>query len=238
MKPERATLAEQFGRSVNASQQRIAARSPGGESSLQQVAAMGAGALHVHHGADRAQAPVAAVLARPGHQAEAQDVLVAELSPLLWHIRYGGQHGFIERAARLFAAWMSFRGRFHALPLEEREGLLLRLASRALHEWLSDRCIACGGSGKLERSRTGAWIRPRGSMQRNATFRVCPACAGSRRQAVSHAQRVQALGMTRERYDAERWDATCTAAITWLNRDLGRMTRPLTVQLERSRKRV
>lgn len=242
MSAERRTLQEQVGKAFNSSALRIEGRSPGAESSLQQVAALGAAALHVQHGVDRGRglaSIVATAIANPAHQPDPQDVLVAELAALLWHIRYGAQHDFVPRAATQFAIWLAYRGRFGFLPAAERAGLLHKLAVRALHEWLSDRCIACGGSGKEERSRTGAWIRPRGSMQRNATFRTCKACAGTRRQPVSHAQRAQALGLTRQRYDDERWDAHCGAAISWLGKQIApRLKRPLTVQLERGTKRV
>lgn len=222
----RPLLQEQVGRSLNS------------EGPLEYVAAMGAAELHVHHGADRKGMPVSVVVGTKGHTPDPQDVLAAELASLLWHIRYAGQHGFVPRAAILFAGWMGYRGRFGSVPAIERSSLLHKLATRALHEWLSDRCIACGGSGKLERSPSGSWIRPRGSMQRNAVFRTCKACDGSRRQAVSHAQRVQLLGITRQRYDAERWDAHFKAALHWLSAHVSpRLNRPLTVQLERRKKR-
>lgn len=234
-KAERRTIQEHIGRAVNANTLRTEGRAPGAETALLQVAAFGAAQLHVHHGADRRHQPIATVVSTPGHVPDEQDVLVSELSGLLWHIRYGGQHGFVPRATLLFALWMSHRGRFGAMVAEERAPLLHRLSVQAMHEWLSDRCIACGGSGKLERSASGSWIRPRGSMQRNATFRTCPGCDGSRRQAVSHTRRAVALGIDRKRYDDERWDAHCKAALTWLDKQLAkRPNRPLAAQLERT----
>jgi hypothetical protein len=206
------------------------------ETPLTQVAALGAAALHIHHGADRRRVPVATVLSDPHHVPDPQDVLASDLAVCLWHIRYGGQFGMVPRAVSLFASWMAYRGRFK--DVADAASLLPRLAARSIHESLSDRCVACGGSGKLERSRSGSWIRPRGSMQRNATFRTCAACEGSRRQAISHTARRMALGITKERYDEERWDAHCKAALTWLSLRLSaRLNRPLTVQLERSKKR-
>lgn len=235
---ERRTLQERVGVSMNSSTLRMRGTDPGAETALERVAALGAAGLHVHHGADRLQLRVAAVVMQPAHKPASDDALAAELASLLWHIRYAGQHGYVERAGKLFAYWMRGRGRLAALAQEERDGLLGKLAMRALHEWLSDRCIACGGSGKLEKSRTGSWIRPRGSMQRNATFRVCTACDGSRRQATSHSQRVTALGISRDRYDSERWDAICKAAVHWLGNILpARLRRPLTLELEKSTKR-
>lgn len=232
MKTERPGLQEQVGRSMNSSHLEHRAD---GDMAVVQIGALGASGLHIHHGADYLRVPVASVLADPEHVPEAQDVIVSELASCLWHIRYAGQFGMVPRAVSLFAQWMVYRGRFNGVA--DRASLLPRLAARVIHESLSDKCIACGGSGKLERSRTGSWIRPRGSMQRNATFRTCGACEGSRRQSISHTERRIALGITRERYDQERWDAHCKAALTWLDRNIGRLNRPLTVQLERSKKR-
>jgi hypothetical protein len=103
---------------------------------------------------------------------------------VLWHVRYGGQFGQVPTAIRLFAAWLVHRQAI--LRLRDVEHLQLRLSfsTRLMHEWLSDRCIKCAGSGKQQKSRTGQWIKPQGSMQRNAIFRVC-----SRRATVHGASR-------------------------------------------------
>lgn len=246
---ERTSLQEQLGVSFNSSSLRMNARAPSGETALQRVAALGMAVLHVQHGADRTGpggrgGPIAEVLADPRHAPKAMDQIAGELASLLYHIRYGGQHGFVHQAIVLFAGYIGLRarfgrhGQFAAMDDRERQQLLLRFAERALHEWLSDRCVACGGSGKLERSPSGSWIRPRGLMQRNATFRVCDACHGSRRAVPSHTARRVALGVTIHQYEAQRWAQHFNAAFTWLSRDVGRLTRPLTAQLERSKKRV
>lgn len=227
-------LQEQIGRALNTSHLEHRRER---DTAVVLVGALGAAALHIHHGADRRREPVSTVLLDPAHQVDPQDAVAAQLALSLRHVREGGQGSEIPRAVRLFTAWLGFRSRFHAI--EDRDVLLPKLAERALHEWLSDKCIACGGSGKLERSPTGSWLRPRGSMQRNATFRTCPACEGSRRQAISHTARRVALDITRERYDDERWDAHFKAALSWLAMKISpRLNRPLTVQLERSKKRV
>lgn len=234
MKPQRAGLQEQMGRALNTShlEHRETQEMP-----VDLVGALGAAGLHIHHGADRRREPVATVLGAATHEVDPQDAIAAELATLLWHVRYAGQYDMVQRSIMLFARWMTYRGRFDGIA--DRDELLPRLAARAIHELLSDRCIACGGSGKLERSRTGSWIRPRGSMQRNATFRTCSACEGTRRQAISHTERRIVLGVTRERYDQERWDAHFKAALTWLTmRLMARLNRPLTVQLGRSKNRV
>ncbi|TAK45246.1 MAG: hypothetical protein EPO27_10525 [Betaproteobacteria bacterium] len=240
----RVDLREIVGRSLNSSSLTIAGRAPSAETPLQRVGALGLAALHIHHGADRLGVPVATVVSRPAHVPDRRDVIAADLARNLWHIAYARQHEAVPKATELFAEWMSTAARVTShfekhgpTQAAEQHELLRRFAVHVLHEWLSDRCIACGGSGKLERSRTGSWVRPRGSMQRNAVFRVCPACHGSRRQAPSHGARARALEITNAQYEHERWAAHFTAAQAWLNSQILRLMRPLTIQLERGRKR-
>lgn len=248
MSSNRRTIQEQLGVSFHASALRLEARAIGGETDLQRVAALGAAVLHVQHGADRAGpdgrgAPVAEVIGSPLHRPKAIDQIAGELAGVLYHLRFGGQHALVSQAVTLFSAYIAFRRRFgpegflSALQAEQRAQLLRRFAERALHEWLSDRCVACGGSGKLERTDSGSWVRPRGMMKRNATFRDCPTCHGSRRAVPSHTARRKALGISFKEYDAQGWAQHFNAALTWLGRDVGRLCRPLTVQLERSRRR-
>jgi hypothetical protein len=211
------------------------------ERALDRIAALGAAQLAVSTGADIENVSIAGTRhVVYGRALDVRDVQAAELGGLLWHIRYGGQHGLIPRAVKLYARWLQQNRRdYEAFIDEEQRALLEKFSARVMHEWLSDRCIACGGSGKLERTRQGGWIRPRGSMQRNATFRVCTSCNGTRRAAISHAERIKWLAMTRERYDAERWGRRFEAAITWLNQHHAkRLTRPLTNQLERRKRHV
>jgi hypothetical protein len=161
--------------------------------------------------------------------------MAAELGSMLWHIRYGGQHGLVTRAIPIYARWLQGRRAFEQC---KDAPLIERFAGRALHEWLSDRCAPCGGSGKLERTRAGGWIRPRGSMQRNAVFRVCSACNGTRRASVSHTERVRWLGLTHELYEGERWGQRFNAALAWLSVHAARIQRPLTAELERRKRRI
>jgi hypothetical protein len=160
-------IRELIGIAVNTS---VLTLKEGQERALDRVAALGAASLAVSVGADRENVTIAASRHQVyGDDLDARDVLVAELGPMLWHLRYGGQHGLIPKAVPLYARWLSGRRIFETVT---DTALLERFSARALHEWLSDRCMACGGSGKLERTRSGSWIRPRGSMQRNAVFRV------------------------------------------------------------------
>lgn len=254
MSSERRTLQELVGVSLHASNLRIASRSDSGETALLRVAALGAAMLHVQHGADgrgpsggggsrSGGGTLAEVVADPAHRPSAQDQVLGELAGALYHLRYGGQHELVGQTVTLFAAYIGMRQRFGQggflgkLAPIERAGLIRRFATRALHEWLSDRCIACGGCGRLERASSGSWIRPRGLMKRNAVFQACRTCHGSGLAMPSHTARRAALGIGLEQYEREAWAQHFRAAFTWLARDVGRLYRPLTAQLERSKKR-
>lgn len=235
MKPERRMISEKVGSAVNAAHLEHRERE---ETAIDLVGALGAAALHVHHGSDYRREPVVFTLADPKHQVNPQDALAAELGSLLAHIRDGKQHGQVPLAVRTYARWLAYRGRF--ARIDGAAALLPLLAARALHEYLSDRCPRCGGTGRLEVSGSGLLVRGSGRMARNAVFRNCPAkqgCGGSGRPVPSHTARRMALGLTPERYDAEGWGASVQAAIAWLGRLQGRMRRPLTVQLKDAIKR-
>lgn len=234
-KPERQrpTLKEQLGRSFNASVLRTTGRSPDIETPLVQVAAFGAARLHIAQGADRGR-PIQNPAPDP------RDQVAAELVSLLWHIRYGDQRGHLAAAIRLFAEWMAMKERFKVYP--DHDVLLPKLAARALHEWLSDRCPRCGGTGRLEVTKEGNLVRGRGVMARNARFTMCGGklgCGGSGRPVPSHTARRMALGIELKRYDDERWSSHFAAAMNWLNAHLtDRANRPLTSQLERGKTRT
>ena len=209
------------------------------ERALDRVAALGAASLAVHLGADVQGVPIAGARALVyGAELDPRDVLAGELIPVLWHIRYGAQFGMVPTAINLFADWIAYRPAFSEYVGEEHSGIRRRFAERVVHEWLSDRCVSCGGSGKHQRSQTGSWLRPTGTMQRNATFRPCDACHGSRRSPVRHPERMKALELTRDQYEQQRWPQRFNAAMTWLSEMLPtRIVRALTEQLER-RKRL
>lgn len=245
----RRTLQEQVGVALNSSSLRIESREPGAETSLLHVAALGAAVLHVKHGADRLGpdgrgGPIAEAVTSTRHAASTRDQVAGELAGVLYHVRIGGQHGGLGEAVTLFSMYISLRRRFGPegflgeICAEKRTLLLLRFSERALHEWLSDRCVACAGSGKLERTESGSWIRPRGLMKRNAVFRDCTVCHGSRRAVPSHTARRKALQISFSEYEAQGWGQHFNAALTWLSRDIARLSRPLTVQLERGTKRT
>lgn len=228
----RPDIREQLGVAVNATNLRTEARQPGAETAVLKVAALGAATLTVQLNADRDAVPLAANRER---QLDPKHVLAGELGSLLWHIRYGGQHGLVPRAIKLFTAWLDYRGRFEQVP--DRARVLPLFAARVMHEYLSDKCIACGGTGKLEMTRTGTLIRPRGAMQRNAVFRPCKACGGNGHQAISETLRRKALSLTHQQYDEQGWARHFPAAQMWLKQCATRVRHPLTIQLERRTKR-
>lgn len=241
----KASVFEQVGIAVNSSS---LALDPLAERAIEKVAALGAAAAHVACGADlagltlaaaqldvyRESASMADLMLDPGTP-DVRDQIAGELGPMLIHVREGAQLGLVPSAVVLFARWLKHRRLFAGVDPVKLE----RFSARVLDEWLSDRCVACGGSGKLERTRAGGWIRPRGSMQRNATFRPCTGCQGSGRAMASHGGRARGLDLSMEQYESDRWSQKFNAATMWLSTLVhGRMKRPLTNQLERRKKRV
>lgn len=240
-------IRELIGSAVNSSRLVIEARREG---PLERVAALGAAALEIAAGADRQNLTIAAmqpeVYSRSMSKAalmihvgglDDRDVIASELGPVLWHVRDGKQEDRVPQAVQLFVLWLRTRPLLAELCTPENSERLKQFATRVMHEWLSDVCPACGGSGKMERSKTGSWIRPRGAMQRNAVFRVCTACNGTRRAAPSHGSRARCIGLTPVEYDDQRWAQRFNAAAIWLGQISQRVRRPLTAQLERRRRR-
>jgi hypothetical protein len=224
----------------------------GRELPLDRVAALGGAAHRIATGADLAGLPVAAMgadlyrrsadlrqlMLDPGTP-DQRDILAGELCPNLIHIREGRQFHLLPRTIKLFALWLQPRRLFAELKTTAELELLERFAEQVLHEWLSDKCTHCGGTGKLERLANGRSVRPRGSMQRNATFIVCTGCMGNGRSRPSPAMRKQRLGISYERYEAERWKQRFGAALVWVDHLLHRrIRRPLTAELGRSTKRI
>lgn len=225
---------EQIGAAFHADRLSMKSNADAGETPLLRIAALGMATAHLRHGADRERQPLATVLASGAYEARPQDLVASELAASLCHVRYGGQANAVARSVELFAAYMGYRARFAMLA--DRERILTLFAARVLHEWLSNRCQACAGSGKLERSPSGQWIKPTGRGQRNAVYRTCTTCHGSRLALPSHTARRQALGLSLEQYDAGQWAKHFRAAHTWLDRAVGRLARPLTTQLERRKR--
>lgn len=237
-------LREQVGVAVNSTSLVLRAR---GEGDLDRVAALGAATLTVQLGVELRSGLTTTVVAEPFAAASiTRNRVAAELGALLWHVRYGGQHGHLlcrgessPGAIALFVGWMMERPQFAAIEPElARKLLLQQFAPLAIHEWLSDRCIACGGSGKLERTRGGALIRPRGAMQRNARFATCRGCGGNGRARPNHKMRARAMGVPLDWYFDQHWPARFILAFKWLTYLAGRLSRPLRAQLERGSERT
>lgn len=225
---EKPDIRELLGRDFSSSNLRLEARSPNATTPLMRIAALGAATMRVQYRATHDGADVRQLSSRPRDE---RATLAGNLAQLLWHLRYGGQYGLLQETISHVAASCAMRARFAYLTEDDRLALLPKLAAVALDEWLSDRCTVCRGCGKQERSRTGRWIRPRGSMQRNATFRPCNACHGSGRAMASQTVRRQRLGLDLERYNAERWDRHVDVAIVMLDREIRLLNRPIGHQL-------
>lgn len=263
--PEKADIREQYGSSVNSNQ--LTSRADAYEMPVDRLAAMGGAVLAVASGAARQGLPVAAVQADvvqrarghasamaaildPGEQEIArQERLAAEAGSLLWHLIYGGQHDLLGtyvcvptgavlllpgKAPIAFSAWLRHRPRL----ADATDTEVATLAMRVLTERINERCQACGGSGKQERTPFGNWVRPLGRQARNANFRTCEHCSGSRRMHPAHPERARLLGLTREKYDAARWGARFNAAHVWVEVLARKLRRPLTGQLERRKRRT
>jgi hypothetical protein len=228
------SMRELIGTAVNASGLQFRAY----ETPIDRVAALGAATLGVRLGVDRDDLPIAAAKSLVyGAPIDERDALHGELGAELLHILEGDQLERLPRAIGLFAEWITRRRLFVEYAAAEHLQLRLSFAGRALHEWLSCHCIACGGTGREQKLRSGAIVRPQGLGQRNAVFQQCRTCVGTGRSPSSPPQRMKSLSLTREQYDAGRWDQRFSASRTWLNQLLpNRVARVLTAELERRKR--
>lgn len=229
------SVQELVGSAVNTSALTLA---PGQERALDRVAALGSSTLAVRLGVDRDDLPIRAARSLAyGTEIDVRDALHGDLAAELLHIYAGDQLNRLPAAISLFAKWICHRKLFTEYAGDEHQALRRAFAERALHEWLSCHCIACGGTGREQKLRSGAIVRPQGIMQRNANFQTCRTCDGTGRPPSSPPQRMKALGLTREQYDAGRWDQRFSASRTWLSQLLpNRLARVLTAELERRKR--
>lgn len=218
-KPE---IREQIGVAVNAS--RLVLENH--ETAVDRVAALGAATRCVQLGADRVDLPIAAV----EDQHVEQDYLAGDLGALLWRIRYGQQYELVGQAIELLCRWIGHRRMF--AESEEATWILEPFAVRLVHEWLSDKCRRCGGTGLLERSGNGGLIMARGRA-RNAAFATCDHCQGTKRAQPSDTERCKALGMPRHWYFKLGWPRRFSTGRAWLDQLSRRISRPLTEELGR-----
>lgn len=234
-----ATLTELIARATVARSLGGDAGDPLSETDADRVAALGAAGLAIAIGADRERAPIAAASTLlSGRPAQLSDALAAEIGPLLWRVRYAGAHALIPRLAELISQWIATLRSFRDISSAQHSELRLRVARRLIDEDLRGRCRRCEGSGKLERARDGKWIKPRGAWQRNATFRLCPACSGSGKLPPRHAERCALLGISRADYERGGWARRFNLLRHLLDTAAcARLARACAVQLERPRNR-
>ena len=191
------------------------------------VAAVGAASARLHYG--NQGMPIAGSIMRP--TASVADQIAAELAPMLWHLKAGGQEQTALRVAGTFSGWMRCKPDYAAMHPE-----IVRLfAMRVVQEWCRSKCTKCRGSGVLELDRRLGKVAPR-SHARNTRFVTCDVCQGSRRATPSHQERATWIGITRETYDSEKWWKRFTMALVWLDQIARRLRRPL--QLESGRVKI
>lgn len=226
---EKPEICELYGIALSSSNLRI---EDGHERQLDRIAALGAASRHVELGADYEGTTIAGAVIT-GRSIEARNRLASEIGPMLWHMRYGAQLGLVAPTIRLFGRYCMARSVFDDIPLEDdRLVWVERFAARVLHEWLSDRCGGCGGTGLQERVAGNAPIRPRGLM-RNAQFVTCDVCKGSTMPIPRPAERARCLGINRGWYEKLGWPRRFAAGLAWLDAISGRLRRPLTQELGR-----
>jgi hypothetical protein len=127
--------------------------------------------------------------------AEAQDEpdrIAAHLGPELWRAKYGYDHEAVIVCVVLFDRRLRCRHPYFTEIERAEPGLVLRFSAQVLHEWLSDQCTSCGGSGVLELSGRGVLVRPSGRY-RNAKLHKCGACRGAGRRQPREPERRKAL---------------------------------------------
>ena len=226
---EKPEICELYGVALSASNLTI---EEGHERALDRVAALGAAARHVELGADYEGTTIASATVA-GRLIGERNRLASEIGPMLWHMRYGAQLQLVGPTLRLFVPYCLQRSTFDdILLLDDRRAWVEQFAARVLHEWLSDRCQGCGGTGVQERVQGGEPIRPRGRM-RNATFVTCTVCRGSGAPKPRPAERARCLGINRAWYEKLGWPRRFDAGLIWLDNIALRLQRPLTQQLGR-----
>jgi len=191
------------------------------------IAAVGAASARLHYG-DQA-VPIVGAAHRPS--GTPADRLAAELAPMLWHLKAGGQEQTALRVATMFALWMRAKTEFEAMPAE----ILTAFSMRVVQEWVSTSCARCRGSGVLEVDRRLGKVSPR-SHARNARFVNCDQCHGTRRASPNHQRRAEWLGIERAVYDQDKWYRRFRVGVVWLEQIARRLRRPL--QIESGRRKI
>lgn len=165
-----------------------------------------------------------------------RDAIEARLAPLLWRMKFGGdgtQETALE-AVRLFVRWLagSYAWRNVPLPAAQTQSTAHLVAARVIHEWLADRCPACGGTGLQELQRNGMTRKPRRFGDPNVRHVECRACHGSSRARPNPMARARALEVSLGEYRA-LWAGRMTRAVFQLAGIARRLKKPLHSELER-----
>jgi hypothetical protein len=172
---ERPGLGERYGIAVNASRLEIEV---GHDAALDRICEM-------------AYARIGMSAAAEG----ASDAMASELAPWLWRAAYGRDRGTaVGKACSGFSSWLMLRPYFAEIDMVDR-GIVQRFAQAVVHEWLTLRCQACGGSGWEEITARGQRARPSGR-SRNAPKAICSRCRGSGKPKPAHKLRIRVLSST------------------------------------------
>ena len=174
---------------------------------------------------------VAAAALRPAPRPD--HMLVAELCPLLWRMKAGGQSDLAVQASVLFARWMALNPRFRTwCDQPDHYPRLLSFAQLAIGEWLHDRCGKCGGSGKLQLTDRGP-VRARGGSARNTKFVACKVCHGTGHAIGNDTARGLQMGLASAVFDAAGWPGHFRVAKIWLDQIARRVNKHLRREQER-----
>lgn len=152
------------------------------------------------------------------------EMIEADLAPLLWRLKAGGEVGFAAIVGQLFAHWLVARGKF----VVDEEAWVIPFAKRAVHELLNLRCQACRGCGQQEKV-GNAWCAPRGLKMLTPKFRTCLVCGGGGLGKPRHHERANALGITMKDYERDGWARRFRAAQVWLDKISRRLYKPLAI---------
>lgn len=194
---EPAGLMEQVGVAVNTKSLTV---DPAHERAVDKVAALGMSA---------------GAVSRERNRFQDRNQIEARLSPLLWTVKAGDQHGHDLRMSILFARWLLIAGKFQPDQLE----ICASFAVRVIDEWRDERCRACRGCGRQEQTAAG-WNAPRGGI-RNPVLRCCAGCGGSGQRKGNKHERAACLGLQLEPYLTGGWERKFRLGQIWL-KDIAR----------------
>lgn len=194
---DRPGVGELYGIAINAA---VLELDPGRESALDRVCEMG-----------YARIAMAFV--------EGEGRVAGELAPWLWRAGYGRDRGTaLVQACVKFREWLVLKPYFAEIDRAD-PGVIQRFAECTVEEWLSHRCVACGGGGWQEVSPTGKRVRPSGRA-RNAPKAICLSCRGSGKPKPAPKLRMRVLGGGGRKIPGAEyfgfWHHQFRLALTWL----------------------